>query len=117
MTVSREDARASITERPLRRLVAELYCLSHVFVPTEANNNARKVGTVLVVLAWAMIEVGSAYGVAELPEQFFYIRVFVGVLIGRMWGIQINNFAGVEFTPIKGGQGEGQGQDGENDGD
>lgn len=97
MHVRREDIRRSFTDAPVRRAVAELYCLWLTFVPHPNNNDARKAGTLLLIGVWAAIEVGAAFDVAALPEQFFFLRVIVGVLIGRMWGIEINNFAGVEF--------------------
>lgn len=98
MAVSRDDARCSFWHNPVRRTVAELYCFALVFKPYNGNSHERKFGTILVVLVWAALELGAAYGAADLPNQFFYIRLFVGVLIGRMWGIQFNNFAGVEFA-------------------
>jgi hypothetical protein len=97
MHVAREDIRRSFTDAPVRRTAAELYCLTLVLRPHANNSDARKAGTIILVGVWALIEVGAAFGVAALPEQFFFLRVLVGVLIGRMWGIEINNFAGVEF--------------------
>lgn len=101
-----DDARRSVTEAPLRRLVCEAYCLYLTFRPHDGNHDGRKAATLVVVGVWAAVEVGAAFGHASLPEQFILLRVVVGVLIGRMWGIEINNFAGVEFTHTDDEEGE-----------
>jgi len=111
MSVSREDVRRGFFEDPVRRLRAELYCLWLTFIVHEENNDARKAVTLVVVGVWGIMEVGSAFGVAELPNQFYLLRVVVGVLIGRMWGIEINNFAGVEFTHTDENRREGNGDE------
>lgn len=98
MVVSRDDARASLFKHPRRRIAAELYTFSLVFRFHVDNNDGRKFATLLVVGVWAALEVGAAYGFASLPNEFYFIRIFVGILIGRMWGIQFNNFAGLEFS-------------------
>lgn len=92
-----DDVRRSFLDAPLARVRAELYCLYLTVRPHPDNNHARKAGTLIVILVWGVLEVGSAFGAANLPSQFTFLRLFVGVLIGRMWGIEINNFAGVEF--------------------
>lgn len=98
MSIQRRDAKRPFLEAPIRRAYCELYCFVLTFVFHQNNHDGRKFVTLVVVGVWAALEVGSAFGVATLPDQFFFIRVVVGVLIGRMWGIEINNFAGVEFT-------------------
>lgn len=97
MVIERRDVRRSFRVSPVRRAVAELYCLLRTFTTTEDNHDSRKYATVLVVAAWATIEVGAAFRVANLPDQFLFLRLVVGVIVGRMWGIEVNNFAGVEF--------------------
>jgi len=96
--VSRDDARKGLFTNPKRRLTAELYCFLLIFVPHTYNDNSRKYLTLILFLAWGLIEVGAAFGVAMIPNQFVYIRGLVLVLLGRMWGLELNNFAGVEFT-------------------
>jgi len=98
MQVRPRDIRRSFSDAPRRRIVAELYCLLLTFVFHPDNDDVRKFGTLVVVGVWAVVEVGAAFGYATLPDQFFYLRVFVGILIGRVWGIEINNFAGLEFS-------------------
>ena len=99
--VGRDDARYKLVERPKRRLLAEAYCLLLVFVPHTYNNNSRKLLTLILFLAWGAIEIGAAFGLAMLPDQFLFIRALVLVLLGRMWGLELNNFAGVEFTTLE----------------
>lgn len=98
MAIQSEDVHRSWFDDPLARLRAELYCLWLAFRPHENNHDIRKAATLVVVGVWAAIETGSAFGAASLPDQFLFLRLVVGVLIGRMWGIEINNFAGVEFA-------------------
>ena len=104
------DARQSFRDAPLRRLYCEAYCLVLTFVFHASNNHGRKLATIAVVGVWAAIEVGAAYGVATLPEQFLLLRLVVGVVVGRMWGIEVNNFAGVKFTHLN-GEGDENGND------
>lgn len=103
MQVDAEDIHRSFGDAPGRRVYAEAVCLWRTFVFHAENHDGRKLATLVVVGVWALLEVGAAFGVAELPEQFTFLRLFVGVLIGRMWGIEINNFAGVEFDYSSGG--------------
>lgn len=114
MAVSRDDARTSFWEHPLRRTAAEALCFALIWIPIDGNSHERKAATIMVVAVWGALEVGAAYGAADLPNQFFYIRVFIGILIGRMWGIQFNNFAGVEFAYSDDGR---NGSDGGGDGE
>lgn len=90
------DCRRPVTH--YRRLAAEAYCLLLVFIPHHYNNTTRKLVTVIIVSAWALLEVvnaapGLVPGDVMLPEGFAYIRIFIGVLVGRMWGIQFNSIA------------------------
>jgi len=75
-----------------------MYCFARTFWFHEDNNHQRKLATLIVVSTWAAIEVGAAFGVADIPDQFLLFRLVVGALLGRMWGIEVNNFAGVELT-------------------
>jgi len=95
-----DDARTSFTESPRRRISAELRCFLLVFWMYETNNDSRKAVTILAVAVYALLELGAAFGYANLPAEFFYMRLFIGILIGRMWGIQFNNVAGLSFEPI-----------------
>lgn len=98
MHIDRDDVRRPLGTNPLRRIVAEAYCLMLTFIFHAENSNSRTAATLLVVVAWGLIEVGAAFGFAALPDQFFFLRLIVGMIIGRMWGIEINNFAGIDFT-------------------
>jgi hypothetical protein len=98
-------------DNPLGRLYGEVYCLLLTVLFHDENNHGRKLLTILVVAVWAALEVGAGFGVARLPDQFIFLRVVVGVLIGRMWGIEINNFAGIEFQYSDDGD-DGSGTDG-----
>jgi hypothetical protein len=97
MQPTRDDARQRLRDDPTRRLYAELYCFFLTFVFHDGNNHTRKAFTIAIVGVWAAIELGAAFGYATVPDQFFFLRVVVGVILGKMWEIEVNNFAGVEF--------------------
>jgi len=97
MGVRRADTQHSWLDCPYKRLKAEVFCFLLVWFPHKDNNNTRKILTLLVFLSWGAIEIGAAFGYATLPNQFVLVRGVVLVLLGRMWGLEINNFAGVEF--------------------
>lgn len=93
---SQQACRRPISDH--RRLLAELYCLLLVFVPHRYNNTTRKLATLVIVITWATLELinaapGLVTGEVHLPNQFYLLRLFVGILIGRMWGIQFNSIA------------------------
>lgn len=93
----RDQLRADLAAPRYRRFKAEAYCLLLSMVPHKGNHYGRTLATMALLLVWASIEIGAAFDYAELPDQFFFLRLVVGVVIGRMWGIEINNVAGVEI--------------------
>jgi hypothetical protein len=95
MDVTPEHARQRFRDEPVGRTLAELYCLYLTFIFHDKNHDLRKFATIVLVGVWAVLEVGAAFELATLPEQFVYIRLLVGVLVGRMWGIEFDNFAGL----------------------
>lgn len=98
MQVDPEDVRRGFADAPRRRAKAEALALCRTLFFHEENNNIRKGATIAIVGVWAVIEAGAAFDLATPPEQFFYLRLFVGLLVGRMWGIEINNIAGIELS-------------------
>jgi len=113
---TQQDARTGWLQAPLRRAYAELHRLGLTLVFHNGNSHSRKLATIVVVAVWGSIELGAAFGYANLPGQFNVLRVFVGVLIGRMWGIEFQNFAGLELSYGNDGGGSGAGDDGGGDG-
>lgn len=111
MHVTPDDVRRRFRDAPIRRLLAELYCLYLTFIFHPNNDHGRKAATLGVVGVWGLIEIGGAYGYATLPDQFYFLRLLIGAMVGRMWGIEIDNFAGIEFDYI----GTGPETDGEDD--
>jgi len=97
MSLAREDARKSFTTAPIRRIKAELFCFLLIWVPHKYNSPTRKVATLSVFAVYVAIEIGAAFNLAMLPPQFTFVRGLVLVLLGRMWGLELNNFTGVEF--------------------
>lgn len=111
MDVTRSGRVYRFRDDPMKRLRAELLTFVLTFVFHPDNSDGRKAMTILLVIVWAAIEVGAAFGFATLPDQFFFLRLVVGIMIGRMWGIEINNFAGLEFDYESTGTGEDHGDD------
>ena len=93
----RRDPTMPFADAPLKRLYAEVYCFVLTFVFHDGNNYLRKAITLMVILVWMTLEIGSAFGYADLPSQFWYLRGFVGLLLGRMWNIEINSFADLKL--------------------
>lgn len=89
------DVRASFSDAPIRRIYAECYTLGLTFIFHERNNHLRKALTMLVAVVWAVLEVANALDAigVTLPPLFEFFRLFVMILIGRMWNIEINSFA------------------------
>ena len=52
-------------------------------VPHDQNNDVRKVATIVVVLVWAAITVGIAYGWAVSTPEYGVLSAFVWALFGR----------------------------------
>ena len=80
-------------QRPMRYLLAQAYCGYLVFRFHGDNNHLRKAVTLLVVIVWGVLEIGAAFGLATLPSEFLYLRLFVGILLGKMWDIEFQTFA------------------------
>lgn len=78
-----------------RRLYVELYCFYLIFRFHDHNNHLRKAVTIMVVFVWAVLEIGLAFELARVPEPLSWLRLFVGLLLARMWNIELNNFAQV----------------------
>lgn len=91
-------------DAPVRYLLAQLYCGYLVFRFHGQNNHLRKAVTLLVVIVWATLEVGAAFDLATLPGEFLYLRLFVGILLGKMWDIEFQTFADAA-APLSGGGG------------
>jgi hypothetical protein len=109
MPVRPEDTRESFRDAPLTRLRAELYCLGLVFWFWDGNNHARKAATIVLVSTWGVVTVGLTFDSLSTAKPPFYIVLtgIVFLIIGRMWDIQINNFAGVELNNDSGSDSEG----------
>jgi len=100
MDVQRDDARQSWLSHPRRRAKAEVLALLLIFVPHKYNSRYQKLFTLMVFSAWFTIEIGAAFEYAHIPDQFALIRGIVLILIGRMWGLELNNLAGIEFSNL-----------------
>jgi hypothetical protein len=61
-----------------------------------SNNDARKHLSTVLVLTWSALTIGFAAGVFGNPSVVFYgpLTAFVWMLIGRMWGLEVQGLAG-----------------------
>lgn len=80
------------------RLRFELYCLLLVFLPYEGNSDGRKLIVTLITGTSILIAILDSIGLANPPSYFRYWLIFNGLIVGRMWGIQFNNIAGVSIS-------------------
>lgn len=58
------------------------------FVPHHQNADTRKLITLGVMLTWAIITVGQAFGAAETGSYYPWITAIVLGILMEMWGIE-----------------------------
>lgn len=89
------DLQRPIARAPIARLWAELYCLGLTFVFHGGNNHIRKAVTLLLFAVWGGITVGLSFESVSVVQPPFYsvITGLVFLIIGRMWDIEVDNFA------------------------
>jgi hypothetical protein len=75
------------------RVRVELYCFLLIFRFHDNNNHLRKAVTIMVVLVWAVLEISIALNLGSVPDSLSWLRLFVGLLLARMWNIELNSFA------------------------
>lgn len=76
-----------------QRLYAEVFCFYLIFRFHDYNNHLRKAVTLMVVFVWGTLEVLRALEIGTMPESMSWLRLFVGVLLARMWNIELDSFA------------------------
>jgi len=91
------DARTPLTDAPLRRVAAEVYCLGLVFYFHEQNNHTKKLLTWVLTLIVAPVLIGASFGVATPPNFFWPLAALWGAIIAKMHDFELNNFAGLEL--------------------
>lgn len=91
------DARQSFADAPRVRLYAELYCFLLVFVFHSRNNHLRKAVTLLLVIVWGVITIGLSFDAFHVSSPPFYgtLTAAVFLILGRLWDIELTNFAQV----------------------
>lgn len=67
----------------------ELAALRRVFWSQPYNSVAKTVGTITLVVVWAIISLLTAIGEAEPPAHFMYYTALVFLVLGRWWGIEL----------------------------
>lgn len=88
------------TDRPLREWVYfYVWTLYLTFVPHQQNNPTRKRITTILMLTWALITIGQAYGVAEVDEYYPWITTVVVAIVAQMWGIEQGMLNAVSKVP------------------
>ena len=75
------------------RVRVELYCFFLIFRFHDNNNHLRKAVTIMVVIVWAVLEISIALNLGSVPDSLSWLRLFVGLLLARMWNIELNSFA------------------------
>lgn len=83
--VEPEAAISTWRERPLARLKSELLCLPLVVYPHDHNDDARKYATIAFIAAWGVIRATASVPLTQVTP----LDLFVVLLVGRMWGIEI----------------------------
>lgn len=82
---------------PLNWLVNELLVLGRelrafraIFHVTGHNATSKSVGTIILLLVWSSVYVGTTFGlVAQRPPLFLEFTIIVFVILGRWWGVEL----------------------------
>lgn len=95
--MARHDHLPTFHERPRERCRLEAVAFYRVFRFHDDNNHVRKAVTLMVVTVWGILEIinaapGLVAGEVMLPSEFAWLRLFVGLLLARMWDIELTNF-------------------------
>lgn len=90
----RHDAIPPFHERPRERCRLEAHAFYRVFRFHDNNNHVRKAVTLMVVAVWGILEITIATDMAMVPDSLTWLRLFVGLLLARMWDIELNSFTG-----------------------
>jgi len=103
-----DDLTTAPSESLSERLYAELYCLGLAFVFHDGNNHVRKALTLLLFLVWGAVTVGLSFeSVGTVQPPFYPVMTgIVFLIIGRMWNIEVNNFAGLRLGDERSGDDE-----------
>lgn len=74
---------------PSRRAKIEAHAFARCFYPHKDNSSTRKYTTLFLFGLWAVITAGIAFGVAESTQVYFIMSMFVWLILGRMWDIEV----------------------------
>lgn len=77
-----------------RRFAIELYCLFLVFRFHRENSHLRKATTIMLFVVWSIVTVGITFDalMTVKPPHYGVLSAIVFAIIGRMWGIEVENF-------------------------
>ena len=68
---------------------AALRTLWWTFVPHKHNSDTRKIVTSVLMLTWAFITVGKAFGFAETGTYYPYLSLLVFAIVSTIWGFEL----------------------------
>lgn len=73
-----------------QRARAAIRALWWTFVPHEHNSPIPKVVTTILMLTWAIITLGIAFGFAEAGDFYPYMTALVFAIVGAIWGFELD---------------------------
>lgn len=59
------------------------------FLPHSRNAPTRKIVTSLLMITWATITIGTAFGYAEPGDYYAWISMLVFSIVGTIWGFEL----------------------------
>lgn len=59
------------------------------FVPHARNNATRKIVTTILMLTWATVTLGSAFGFAETGQYYPWMTMAVFAIVCTIWGFEM----------------------------
>lgn len=74
---------------PHQRYRAMLQCAYWTFVPHSKNHATRKIVTTVLMLTWASVTVGVAFGFAETGSYYTYMTLLVFSIVCSIWGFEM----------------------------
>lgn len=72
-----------------QRIRAMSRCAYWTFVPHSENNATRKVVTSVLMVTWASITLGVAFGFAESGDFYGYMTALVFAIVCSIWGFEL----------------------------
>lgn len=97
-----EPQQARGWDNTLEKIKCEIFCLFLALIPHSNNDHTTKAVTILFVLTWCSVTLGSAYGHADPdPIQYGIFSALVFYFFGRSHGLEVEWLSTMGVTEAK----------------